>query len=232
MTDFTFEGDWGLYYLSKVSCCDKLTQFFSTLRLQVGHTWPSWPLWLSSRESVLGGTDAFYLYLLLVFFGWTRAPRQEVERGHQVGNLWRSSWCYPCVCFHEPNPRRHTHSNSESSHVHSHTHTVTHKENFQPRTSNARALQTWHLDKILRANWQMSKGFDSRILERERSREGKNALIRMCCSYCVCVFECSGAEAAKKYSASPAACYECEKICLGVGLKHLWQTNVDANPFI
>lgn len=94
---------------------------------------------------------------------------KKVEWGHQVGNLWTSFWCHPCVCFHKLNPRRHIRR----------ANTRTKKKHFQPSTSKAGASQTWHVDNILRTNWQMPEGFDGRVLG------GGGALIRMCCSYCV-----------------------------------------------
>lgn len=69
------------------------------------------------------------------------------------------------------------------THTHIHTDAHTKKENFQPCASKSWSIAKLAFGQYLRTNWQMSKGFDGRVLE---GREKKKTLIRMCCSYCVC----------------------------------------------
>lgn len=173
MTDYTLRANEDFITCPKYHVVKSSLGFLNILTLSRAHTTRSWPSWLSSTGSVRGGTGALYFYLLILFFlGWMRALWREVVRGHQVGNLWQSSWCYPCVCFHEPNPSRHTHSNSEPSHVHSHTRTQWHtKKTSSPARQMLEhcklGIWTKFCEQTGRCQKALTAGFS-----RERERQG------------------------------------------------------------
>lgn len=122
-----------------------------------GHFWPWWFVSTRGKEREL-----FFSF----FFFWREVGAvgraEKVEWGHQVGNLWPSLWCYPCVCFHERNPRRHV---RWATHVR--THTATWKEKRSATHVKSQSIANLAFGQYLWTNWQMSKGFDGRVLEEE-----------------------------------------------------------------
>lgn len=151
-------------------------------------SWPSWLLFSGEWKGASSRARALFFKHFWregVGGGVWGGLWQEVERGHQVGNLWQSFWCYPCVCFHKRNPGRHTHTNSVPTHVRAHTHT---------HCDTKRKLSAPHIKCRSIANLAFGQNFASKLADvkrlwRQGFREGggeKNALIRMCCSYCVC----------------------------------------------
>lgn len=107
---------------------------------------------------------------------------QEVEWGHQVGNLWPSFWCYPCVCFHNLIPGGTCTHTQIQSYPRAWTHTHTH---WHKKKTFSHAHQKLEHCKVGIWTIFVNKLADVKRLWRQGFR-GKKALIRMCCSYCVC----------------------------------------------